>query len=152
MTNNYLYCLKGTNGKIEVYNDRIIITRPRIFLKGSKTIPINSIKSVQFKKGGFFVRGFIQFGILGGIEARGGVIDAGFDENTVVFSKKYNNNANKIKEFIESKIFNENTDSKKFNSEKISATDEIIKYKKLLDEGIINEDEFNMKKKELLKL
>ena len=33
-----------------------------------------------------------------------------------------------------------------------SAADEIVKYKKLFDDGIITEDEFNAKKKQLLGL
>ena len=36
--------------------------------------------------------------------------------------------------------------------EKYSAADEILKFKKLMDEGIISQDEFEMKKKQLLKL
>ena len=34
----------------------------------------------------------------------------------------------------------------------LSAADEILKYKRLLDEGIITEDEFNAKKTQLLNL
>ncbi len=36
------------------------------------------------------------------------------------------------------------------NSEKLSGSDEIVKYKKLLDDGIITEEEFNAKKKQLM--
>ncbi len=36
------------------------------------------------------------------------------------------------------------------NSEKLSGSDEILKYKKLLDDGIITEEEFNAKKKQLM--
>ena len=42
--------------------------------------------------------------------------------------------------------------TKNSDSQNISAADEIVKYKKLLDEGIITESEFQLKKKQLLDL
>ena len=56
-------------------------------LKGEKRISYSSIRSVQFKEAGF-TTGYIQFGIAGGIENRGGVWDATTDENTVLFTKE----------------------------------------------------------------
>ena len=158
MSNDMLYYFHGVNGQIEIYDNRIIINRKGFIAKGthgwagSKTIPINSIQSIQIKEATVFLNGFIQFGILGEIEAKGGMTTATHDENTVFFKKKSNKDVKQIKEFIENKIFNKDTDSNKYNSEPISVTDEIIKYKKLLDEGIINQNEFETKKKELLNL
>ena len=53
-----LYFVKGVNGQIEVFEDKIVITRKGLMglatyrLAGDKTIPISAIKSVQFKEGG----------------------------------------------------------------------------------------------------
>ena len=56
--------------------------------KGSKSIPYKSITSVQFRAAGGMLIGFIQFGILGGIENTAGMASAVFDENSVPFEKK----------------------------------------------------------------
>ena len=153
-----LYYLKGLNGQIEVYEDRVIINRKgflakgAIGLAGSKTIPINAIQTVQFREGTSLYNGFIQFGVLGGIEARGGLQAAITDENSVIIKKKHNEQAREIKNFIENKILSkyETSDTNKYES--ISIADDIIKYKQLLDEGIITQQEFDRKKEELLKL
>ena len=156
MANEKLYYLKGINGQLEVYFDRIIINRKGFIAKGThgwagnKTIPISSIQSVQFKEGTAFFNGFIQFGILGGTEARGGISTAVHDENTVFFKKHLNAEVKKIKEFIEDRIFNKVNSNQSI--EGISVADEIIKYKQLLDNGIITQEEFDAKKKELLNL
>lgn len=89
------FYLKGVNGQIAVYEDRIIIERRGVLgfmtqgLAGTKTIPMDSIMSVQFKKGNMLTNGFIQFGILGGREGRGGVFNATQDENTVMIKQVY---------------------------------------------------------------
>ena len=41
-------------------------------------------------------------------------------------------------------------DSHKISNESVSAADEIVKFKKLLDDGIITQEEFNKKKKDLI--
>ena len=51
-------------------------------IKGEKTIPLKSITSIQLKKPGM-TNGYIQFGILGGIESKSGVFNATKDENSV---------------------------------------------------------------------
>lgn len=48
------------------------------------------------------------------------------------------------------KQMNENISNKNNNDSSVDSVEEIRKYKKLLDEGIITEEEFNQKKKQLL--
>ena len=149
-----LYYLKGINGQIEVYENKIVINRKGFIahsahgFAGSKTIPINSIQSIQYKPGSFFLNGFIQFAVLGGLEARGGLGNAKYDENTITIRKNHNNKALEIKEFIENKILTKYEDKNKNNQEQISVADEIVKYKQLLDNGVITQEEFKLKKKE----
>ena len=90
---NAVYSLKGVNGYLEVWENKIVITRKgfRAFLThgcaGVKTIPMSAIQSVQFKPGGWLLNGFIQFGILGGRERQGGVFSATRDENSVMLKR-----------------------------------------------------------------
>jgi len=147
--------LKGVNGQVELYTDKIIIKRKGTlakmtqgFFKGDKTLYINQITGIQIRQGGNFINGYIQFTVPGGIENKKGIADATQDENTVMFAKKYNVLVSEIKEKIEEmqqasvgQIVNQ-----------LSSADEIKKYKELLDTGVITDIEFNVKKKQLLNI
>ncbi|MDP4143233.1 MAG: SHOCT domain-containing protein [Bacillota bacterium] len=147
--------LTGRQGKSIVVegNTVKIIKKGKLFsAKREKTLPIRNISSVEVKKPGLAV-GFIQFSIAGGVardssaKLTGGAFDAVNDENSVIFAdKKAYEVALKIKEYIES--FSESAAV----VTKESAADELVKFKKLLDDGVINQDEFNTKKKQLLGL
>lgn len=154
--NEILYHLKGMNGQLDVYEDKVIIKKSKSFSFvmggiGDKTIPIDTIQSIQFYEANFARFGYIQFGILGAIEAKGGSLNAAYDENSVTFEKKYNNYAREIKDYLENKIMVLHS-AKNTEKESISTADEIMKYKQLLDSGVLTEQEFDAKKKELLNL
>ncbi len=151
-----LYELKGVNGQLELYNDKVIIKRKGAvakmtqgFFKGDKTIYINQITGIQLKPGTAFTNGYIQFTVSGGIESKKGLFDATQDENTVMFAKRDNELANKIKGKIEELISGQRATN---IINQLSAADEIKKYKELLDAGIITAEEFEQKKKQLLSL
>lgn len=115
-------------------------------LDGEKTIDINNLTGIQVKKAGF-TSGYIQFIFMGSQESKKGVFAATQDENTVMFVKKEQKMADEIKEYIETFL------AKKNNSQvaaTISGADEILKYKELLDQGIITDEEFQAKKKQVL--
>lgn len=146
--NGSLLTLNGVNGQLEVYNDKVVIRRKGAlakltqgFFKGDKTIYIRQITGMQIKPGTAFTNGYIQFTVPGGIESKKGIFDATNDENTVMFTKKHNELVMQIKAKIEGLQRIETP---------VSAADEIKKYKELLDSGIITEDEFRIKKRELL--
>ncbi|MCD8290842.1 MAG: SHOCT domain-containing protein [Prevotella sp.] len=154
-----LYYVKGVNGQLTVYDDKVVIERKGFLafgthgLAGAKTIPIASIQSVQFKAGGAMVNGFIQFGVLGGIEGKGGVFKATEDENTVMLRMgEQSDIGEKIKNYIEQCILERSKSQAATGSQTVSAADEVIKMKQLLDMGIITEEEFDRKKRELLGL
>lgn len=150
--------LKGTNGQLELYEDKVIIKRkgllPKMaqgFTKGDKTIYIKQITGIDFKEPGITV-GYIQFTLPGGMERRGGMFGkdgAIHDENSVTFTRKEKDTARSIKEYIEDGINGSITSSA---VSPISDPDAIRKYKQLLDDGIITKDEFEAKKKEILGL
>lgn len=154
-----LFNLKGVNGQMTVYEDKVVIERKGVTsfltqgIAGAKTIPIQSIQSIQFKPGNHMTNGFIQFGILGGKEGQGGLFNATKDENTVMLSFKYNELAGQIKEYIEKRILeNFKSSNQQTIIQPASTADEILKLKSLLDSEIITEEEFNAKKKQLLDL
>lgn len=116
-------------------------------LDGEKTIDINNMTGIQIKKANFFTNGYIQFIFMGSQESKRGVMAAATDENTVMFTKREQKMAEEIKEYIESILVNK---SKTQVAASVSGADEILKYKELLDQGVISEEEFQAKKKQLL--
>lgn len=121
-------------------------------LKNDKKIPIKNITALQFRKGTSFGAGYIQLSILGSNESKSGYTGAIFDENTITFAKKENNVAEELKNHLESLIYSENTDEIIKDTTSLDPYEEVKKAKELLDMGIISEEEFEIKKKELLKL
>lgn len=98
---------------------------------------MKSITSIQLKKPGM-TNGYIQFGVLGGLESKWGVFNATQDENTVMFSKKYYADMLDLKESIEGIIFSKSSDDQLVSS----VADELLKLKQLLDMGVLTSDEF----------
>ena len=154
-----LYSVKGVNGQLEVYEDKVIISRKGLLgfatqgLAGDKTIPMSAIQSVQFKEGGMLANGFIQFAVMGGRERQGGLLAATQDENTVMLRMgEQSEKGKQIKEYIEGRILELSKPQATTIVQQTSAADEIVKYKGLLDAGIISQEEYDAKKKQLLGL
>ncbi|KRK79494.1 hypothetical protein FD03_GL000627 [Companilactobacillus nodensis DSM 19682 = JCM 14932 = NBRC 107160] len=151
-TSNEIFVKHPGKTIINYDNEKVVITRKGTLnfmtqgIKGSKTIPIKSITSIQLKKPGM-TNGYIQFGVLGGNESNQGVLNATQDENTVMFSKKYYNEMTSLKENIE-KIMFENNNKKSNSSE--SVADELLKLKQLLDSDVLSQEEFDQQKEKLL--
>jgi hypothetical protein len=146
--------ISGRQGKSVILEDKTvrIVKKGKLFsAKREKTLPIRNISSVEVKKPGM-AAGYIQFSIAGGqalnssYKMTGGAFDAVNDENSVVFAdKKSYEIALEIKSYIES--FSEVSSTVVNQS---SGADELIKFKKLLDDGVISQEEFASKKKQLL--
>lgn len=145
--------IKGLQGKSLTLEDkavRIVKKRKLFSSKREKTFPIRNISSVEVKKPGLATAGYIQLSIAGGqslnssYKLTGGTFDAAQDENSVVFtgSKSYEA-ALEIKSYIESY-------SEVISAKETSEADELIKFKKLLDDGVISQEEFETKKKQLI--
>lgn len=118
-------------------------------LKGEKSIPIRNITAIQIKKPGF-TTGYIQFSQHGMMESKGGVFDSVSDENTIIFNKKDYEKALDLKKYIES-VQDEQNNQSPLTSES-SGADEILKFKELMESGVITEEEFEAKKKQILGL
>ena len=110
------------------------------------TIPLTSIQTVAYRKGSIFANGFLQFSALG--------IAAGL--STVFFFPGGNSEALHFKECVERqmKVCKEKAAQPVAQNviQPLSAADEIQKFKALLDAGVITQEEFDAKKKQLLGL
>jgi len=144
---------KGYNGTIVLGEDRLVIKRGfKGFalgggkIRGDKTIPYRSLVAVQYKKAGV-MSGFIQFSIKGGSEAKSGTTEAAFDENTVTFQINKNKLFEELREKVEVIIGN-NTPS--FPATSSTDIDQLEKLANLKDKGVISQEEFEAKKKQLL--
>lgn len=157
-----IYELDGGVGDILfVYEDRVMIRHKGALnflamgIKGDKTLYYADITSVQYKRPGN-LSGHIQFSLPGGRESTGGVMAASSDENTITITGKGKSAeiAEKVVEFINQKIreYKTNKNGSTTVIQQTSAADELKKYKELLDLGIITQEEFDAKKKQLLGL
>ena len=139
-SNTVLIHLKS-NGKFNVtIHDNFLTVEPRGFtnavnkgLIGQKTYDLNNVSGVQYKKPGF-TTGYLQIVLIGGRDARNGVSGAVKDENSITFSKK------------------EDIHGRSTSSATASNLDEIRKLKELLDIGAITDEEFEVKKAQLLNI
>ena len=118
-------------------------------ITGTKQLPFASMTAVQFKPAGM-LSGYIQFTLLGGNEAKGGVFQAAGDENTIMFTKKEQDEANRLKELVEGKIREAQMSKSAPIQNMKSPAEQILEFKKLLDMGVISQEEFDLKKAQLL--
>lgn len=159
-----IFKLKCTNGILLVYDDKIVISRKTALgffsqgLKGEKVFFYKDLSSIEYKKPSVWANGYIKFLTPGTIETKQNIgflgnttLDAAKDPNTLIlraFNKEIPEKSEEIYNFILKKIKEYKTSIVQSN---ISNADEIIKFKKLLDERIITQEEFEKKKQELLK-
>lgn len=142
---------KGQNGNLILTDTSVVIKRGLKgfllgggMLRGDKTIPYSSITAVQFKKSGLLV-GYLQLTLKGGLESRGGVMQSQKDENTVRFTN--NINFLEAKEIIEEKMSHSSATIVNNNG-----IDDLQKLADLKEKGIITDEEFSAKKKQILNL
>lgn len=147
-----MYKFKVPKTFIDIENNIITIQRKGLLnfatqgLKGDKSIPFRNITAIQIKKPGL-TNGYIQFSQHGMLESKKGLLDANADENTVTLvSKTEYEQALEIKELIENA--NNNDSTQQVHTHDVA--EEIRKFKALLDDGILTQEEFDAKKKEFL--
>ncbi|MHB8203653.1 MAG: SHOCT domain-containing protein [Desulfomonilaceae bacterium] len=128
-----------------------IVKKGILTAEREKTFPIRNITTVDVKESSIFVEGFIRLSTgdvlptKNALYKTGGYKNPREDENAVTFRDKESYNlALNIKKYIEE--YSEEHSS----TATVSAADEIIKLKALMDDGIITLEEFNAKKKQLL--
>lgn len=142
----------GLNAKIEVYEDKVVITRKGLHAAtlGKETDVLTSrLQGVSFREAGFSA-GYLRLLFAGD---KPDVAGTDMNPHTVMFKKKSNDAMKAVKDKIYEMI---NNALKANNTTTIvaatSSADELKKFKELLDSGIISQEEFDEKKKQLLGL
>lgn len=162
----YLYSLSAHTGTtLEVYDTYLILNFMRTGgfatvtanvysggTTGGKRINFTDLTAIQFKEPAGVTVGFIQFSYPGSHEFRGGVVDAINDENAIPVSPQNLAIARQIVDYIEQRRVELRTPQPAIAAPAISAADELRKFKELMDMGVITQEEFDAKKKQLLGL
>lgn len=144
--------LKGTNGIIYIYEDRIVISRKTFFgfstfgIVGDKTLFYNAIQEIEYNGAGGWLRVHPKGILLKNYNAITEVLKATKDDYTISIPFWKVKQGKEIHEIIAKKV----NEANRTSNTNISPTNEIREYKKLLDDGIITEEEFEKKKQELL--
>ncbi|MDD4688644.1 MAG: SHOCT domain-containing protein [Eubacteriales bacterium] len=166
---NELMSLKATNGILNVFEDRVEISRKTGFgvlsqgIKGDRILFYKDLSSVEFKKPSVLANGYIKFIVTGTSDTNASVNLLGMtttnslkDPNTLIlraFNKQTPAESEKAYNIILKKVKEAKANSGNTVIQPVmSNADELSKYKNLLDQGVITQEEFDAKKKQLLAL
>jgi hypothetical protein len=156
-----LYEEKSINGqRLKVYEDGVVLLERG--MKADDLAPdyrsflYDEITRVEFKNCGWF-KGTMEFKLRGS-SRRLNELNAGNASSTIFEFSKTSLPENrllaqkmeKINMFIQLKIEASQTANRNQAGTVVSVADEIIKFKQLLDQGVLSQEEFDKKKKELL--
>lgn len=156
---------RGIDGHLVLLENGIRIKRsdPMVFLtqgiKGDKEIPFSQIASIQIRKAGTFANGYIRFSLIEGVATERQINDTSREENTVTFKAAQQSAFEGIKTAIEAKAAAARTAVPRTTAphllhgaapQTFSYIDELEKLASLKDRGIISEEEFAAKKRQIL--
>lgn len=153
-----LFNLDGNVATLTVYEDHCVITGKKTLMgfmggrafNGSKEFYYADMTSVQYKEANMFINGFIQFEYPG---SRSGENNFNSENSFVIMKGKTDiAQCEKAYQYIKERIAYYKQQKNSPSVAALSPADELKKFKELLDSGIITEEEFNEKKKELLGL
>lgn len=151
-----LFYIDGREGTIAIFDEFIQLDFTGSMLKqylsrmgGIKKIYYPQINSIQKRDAGDFILGSLEFEVPGMSYSGSG---GGKSENIIHYSYYYQEEADKIFEFVNQKILNiqKNKANPQSNTSNESTISELKKAKELLDMGAITQEEFNNIKKDLL--
>ncbi len=142
--------------ELKVYEDHCVLTAKKNavsflitnkFFAGSKKFYYSDLTSVQFRDPGMITDGYMEFEYPG--SRSGNSSGAYSSENAIAFTNKDLDKMKEIYNYIDGKIRGYKN---KGNAtvQQLSPADELKKFKELLDAGILTQEEFDAKKKELL--
>lgn len=158
MEEKIIYEVKTALAELKVYEDHCVrIAKKNAltlfvtnnFFAGEKKFYYSDLTSVQFRKPGAITDGYLEFEYPG--SRSGNNSGAYTSENAVSFAKSDLAKMEEIYNYIEGKI-REYKNKGNAVVQETSSADEIIKFKALLDSGIITQEEFDAKKKQILGL
>lgn len=148
--------LKGAQKVLNVYDDHITLTQIKNirtiltsdWFQGEKEILYYDMTSVQFRPSSKLILGYIQFEVPG---VRSG---SNFgSENSWTFDSTMNEIAKEVCDYVKTRIREAKQPTAVAAAQpKSSPAEELLKLKELLDLGVITQEEFDAKKKQLLGL
>ena len=157
-----IYEIKGVRGRsIAVYEDRCVITTKVTAgslltgnaTDGEKTIYYSDCIGVQFRKSGLVI-GYLQLETAS--STMNNKSDNHFNENSFTFdtSTVSNEKMEDVADYVKSKVeeFKRAKNAPITVTTGVSSADELKKFKELFDMGVITQEEFDLKKKQLLGL
>ncbi len=157
-----VYSLDGVRGRhIDIYENKVVLTvkvsvgslLTGNVTDGEKTIYFSDCIGVQYKKSGLSI-GYLQFETAGGL--MNNKANNFFNENTFTWdtTKQSNEKMQEVAAYCKKRVDEIKSQKNVATSvvQQISPADELRKYKDHLDSGIITQEEFNAKKKQLLGL
>ena len=154
---NALFYIDGREGTLAIFDEYIQLDFTGSLVKkylsrmgGVKKIYYPQINSIQKRDSGKVIMGSIEFEVPG-MSYSG--IGGGKSENVIHYDYYYQEEADKIFEFVNQKILNiqKNNVKPQSNADESSVLSELKKAKELLDMGAITQEEFDNIKKDLLK-
>ena len=147
-----LFSIEGKDTVLEVFEDYCTLSSKKNFWSGVRgklggtELRYSQLTAVQFKPASLFMHEYIL------LEYPGCPNDGNIylRDNSFTFEKKHDKDGQceKAVEYIRKRI----AECKSGGTPNYSAADELKKYKELLDSGAITQEEYDMKKKELLGL
>jgi len=147
---------KGYNGTLILTENSLILKRSGFLSKmqfgsSDKEIPLRSITALQFKETSMWSNlGYIQIIYKGSIEKQVRILNgASSDENTILFKKNQEKAFQEIKTKVNNIISN-GFSSANNHSNQTNDLNDLEKLAELKTKGIITEEEFALKKKQIL--
>ena len=146
----------GLNARVQLFKDVVRIQRigVRNFLSGAsrveKDILISQIVSIQFMKAGLLSNGYIELMLMHYDETHDKDSERGIEDAIISFRPGQQKAFEAFREMLEAKM----TSGGVARAPTVATTDldQLEKLASLLDKGIITEEEFSRKKKQLLGL
>lgn len=160
-----IYEIDGNTGNLlQVYEDKCVISIKKGMmnflnsggkLNGAKEFYFSDVTGVQFRNATMFTNGFLQFDYPGAQDR-----DPFHSENSFVFGgmpgsagfKRVQQEMPQIVAAIKEKIAEARQTKSQPVQAALSPAEELRKFKELLDMGIVTQEEFDAKKKQLLGL
>ena len=143
----------GTNGCLQLYASKVRIVRKGFLVnRTDKDILLTAITSIELQKCSFIENGYFQIAFMGGTEINLTRADVFRDENTVLFNGKQQD------KFL---LFRDNLEQQRIrvltplpaplvSKEHHSSLDDLERLVSFRDRGIITDEEFEIKKKQIL--
>jgi hypothetical protein len=146
----FAYDLKATGyrGNLYLIGNKIIISHKVTLMYGNaggnKEVELDKITAIQFKETGLLRLGFIEFSYLGGFD--GSNVQKFTNANAILFKRNHNEEFINIKNEIEKRRSN----IQNMQITQIDIPSQIKKLSELKEQGILSDEEFKIKKTELL--